>query len=499
MLKKLSVTSIALASALVVHAQKLTKLPEYKLSPVFTEHHMRFLAADELLGRRTGEQGNWVAARYIAEEFRSLGLKPANNGSYLQKVELETIIPPAAATVSTTEGVAQIGEDFVLMSGDGLKNPAAELVYLEYAWVDPEKGYDDYKGIDVKGKVIVASVGFPESKTPQQMFSAIQEKQKLAKERGALAIIEVFNSPMSWKTISNYFGRRSTRAKTSGDAGGNVTHLWISSNAAKILAKNKVTSVNLDIPAKKSEEVHTSNVAAILEGSDPKLKNEYIVLSAHYDHIGHGPSRGNVASGDTIFNGARDNAFGVVAMLTAAKSLSDLKPKRSVLFIAYTGEEMGMLGSRYYSEHPLVPLKECVFNLNCDGAGYNDLSRVTVIGLSRTDAKSEIVTAAAAFGLTAVDDPAPEQNLFDRSDNVSLAAKGIPSPNYAPGMTAFDDAINKYYHQSADNPDSVDFAYLLKYAQSYTYAARLIANRASAPSWVSGDKYEKAYQSLYGK
>ena len=206
-----------------------------------------------------------------------------------------------------------------------------------------------------------------------------------------------------------------------------------------------------------------------------------------------------MSAGDTIFNGARDNAFGTVAVLAAAESFTQLKPKRSILFIAYTAEEMGLLGSRHYAEHPLVPLNKTVFNMNCDGAGYNDVTKITVIGLDRTGVKNEFMKATKAFGLTAQDDPAPEQNLFDRSDNVSLAAKGIPAPTYSPGFNAFDAEINKYYHQAADNPDNIDHNYLLKYAQSYTYAARLIANRTQAPVWIKGDKYEQAYNKLFGK
>lgn len=165
--------------------------------------------------------------------------------------------------------------------------------------------------------------------------------------------------------------------------------------------------------------------------------------------------------------------------------------------IGYTGEEIGLLGSQYYVEHPLIPLKQCVFNLNCDGAGYDDTGLLTTIGLSRTDAKMELEQSAKAFGLKIIDDPAPEQNLFDRSDNVNFAAKGIPSPNFAPGMKAFGGEIMKYYHQTSDNPESVDFAYLHKYCQSYAYAARLIANRKDAPKWIAGDKYEKAWQTLF--
>jgi Zn-dependent M28 family amino/carboxypeptidase len=241
------------------------------------------------------------------------------------------------------------------------------------------------------------------------------------------------------------------------------------------------------------------NVLGVLEGSDPVLKNEYVVLTAHIDHVGTGKKGGRVTESDTIFNGARDNAFGTTAILSAVKAFTQKPAKRSILFIAYTGEEIGLLGSKYYAEHPLVPLKQCVYSLDCDGAGYNDTTKVTVIGLERTDAQPQIEAGAKAYGLTAISDPAPEQNLFDRSDNVNLAAKGIPSPDFAPGFTAFDAEINKFYHQVSDSPESVNYNYLLKFCQAYIYSARLIADRPTAPKWKTGDKYEKAFNDLYGK
>jgi hypothetical protein len=496
--KKLAVLSIGLLFSGASFAQKLQDLPEYKLPQSTTTKHMNILAADEMMGRKPGQQGNLMAGRYIAEQFRALSLKPANGDSYFQKVDLEVVTPPKDGAITTTEGKAEISKDFVLMSGSGIKGDY-DVVHLPYAWVDKTKGYDDYKDVDVKGKVIVTSVGFPDSDSPQQIFSSVTDKQKLAKERGAIAIIEVFNSPMPWTNVARFFGRKSTKLKTAASEGDEISHVWINSAAAKILVANKISKVNLEIGARKSNDLLSYNIAGILEGSDPKLKDEYLILSAHYDHVGFGAENGAVTPEDTIFNGARDNAFGTVAMLTAAESFAQLKPKRSILFIAYTAEEMGLLGSRFYAEHPLVPLNKTVFNMNCDGAGYNDITKIVVIGLDRTGAKTEFETATKAFGLTATDDPAPEQNLFDRSDNVSLAAKGVPAPTYSPGFSAFDAEINKYYHKNTDNPDNIDHAYLLKYAQSYIYAARLIANRTKAPEWITGDKYEAAYKALFGK
>jgi hypothetical protein len=479
-------------------AQKVQDLPEFKVSQTQTSKHMNILAADEMMGRKPGQPGGMMAARYIAEQFRALGLKPANGDSYFQAVPLETSTPPTVGTITTSEGSAKIGTDFVLMQGGALKGEY-ETVHLPYAWIDKDKGYDDYKNIDVKGKVIITSVGVPDNDAPNQLFASVDDKQKLAKEKGAIAIIEVFNSPRPWTMVTRFFGRPSTRLKTAESSGGEIPHLWISSTAAKILVANKISKVNVEVGARQSKDIPTYNVAGILEGSDPKLKSEYLILSAHYDHVGAGAASGQITAQDSIFNGARDNAFGTVAVLTAAESFSKVKPKRSIIFVAYTAEEMGLLGSRYYAENPLVPLNKTVFNMNCDGAGYNDMSRITIIGLDRTGVKEEFNTATKAFGLTAHDDPAPEQNLFDRSDNVSLAAKGVPAPTYSPGFNAFDAEINKYYHQAADNPDNIDHGYLLKYAQSYTYAARLIANRAQAPAWISGDKYEAPYKKLYGK
>ena len=207
---------------------------------------------------------------------------------------------------------------------------------------------------------------------------------------------------------------------------------------------------------------------------------------------------GNFTEADSIFNGTRDNAFGTANILVAARALAEVRPKRSILVLGFTGEEMGLLGSKYYAEHPVVPLEKCVFNLNNDGAGYNDTTLVTTFGGVRTGALKELQTAAAAFGLKVNEDPAPEQNLFDRSDNVSFAAKGIPSPTWSPGFTAFDDRIFKYYHQVTDNPNTISYTYLKRFCQAYAHAARLIANNPARPQWTKGDKYEAAGQQLYG-
>jgi len=164
-----------------------------------------------------------------------------------------------------------------------------------------------------------------------------------------------------------------------------------------------------------------------------------------------------------------------------------------------TAEEVGLLGSQYYANHPLLPLNKCIFNINSDGAGYNDTTIVAVMGLDRTGAKAEMETASKAFGLGIFADPSPEQGLFDRSDNVSFAKKGIPAPTFTPGFREFNGEIMKNYHQVSDNPETIDFNYLLKFSQAFTYAARLIADMPKAPQWIAGDKYEEAAKKLYVK
>lgn len=241
------------------------------------------------------------------------------------------------------------------------------------------------------------------------------------------------------------------------------------------------------------------NVIGVVRGADPVLRDEYVLLTAHFDHLGTRPNT-TEASVDSIYNGARDNAMGTVAVLAAARAFAEAPPRRSILFLTPTAEEMGLIGSRYFAEHPLVPLRQIVFNLNVDTGGYSDTSAVTVIGLNRTSAEPLIERGAAAFGLDAILDPAPEQNLFDRSDNVNFAARGIPAPTFSPGFRAFSDpGVANYYHQVTDEVDDFDFAYLLRFAQAYVRTARLIADNPEKPQWAPGDKYEEAGRTLYGE
>jgi len=240
------------------------------------------------------------------------------------------------------------------------------------------------------------------------------------------------------------------------------------------------------------------NVIGVLRGRDPVLKDEWLALTAHFDHIGAGRDLPGATPEDSIFNGARDNGMGVTALLAAATTLSANPPARSVVFIGFTGEEAGLLGRSYYVQHPAVPLRNTVFVLNNDGAGYTDTSIVTVLGLDRTTANPEIESGCRQFGLEAFAGGPDLQMFFNASDNRNFAEKGIPAPTFCPGVRTFGEEILKYYHRPADEADEgFDFAYLQRFCEAYALAARLIANRTERPAWTPGDKFEKAAVELY--
>lgn len=478
-----------------------SSLPEMSIERSFMERHIRFLSSDALMGRMTGEPGNHVAARYIAEEFRAYGLKPVPGAEndYFQPVPLMRVGAMGNGSLSWKGGSYSMEKDLIMASpvaGD----LNAETVYASYGWVDEKEGYNDYEGLDVKGKIVVVNVGQPYSQNINSLWTNRSKKAEWASERGAVALLELYKMPLPWNRIYGFASRK--RVETgSGEANSpSIPHLWVN-DAENILAPlvsgDKGINIVITNEAQEIDPIDTYNVIGMIPGTDPELKKEYLLLTAHYDHVGTGRASADQPN-DTIYNGARDNAFGVAAIMTAAKALAQKAPARSILVMAYTGEEMGLLGSRYYAESPLIPLEQTIFNLNSDGAGYADTSLVVVMGPDRVGAGDEFRKASKYFNLELISNPAPEQNLFDRSDNVSLAAKGVPAPTFSGGFKAFDQSILRHYHQPSDEAESLNFNYVKTFCQAFTYAARLIADKDERPFWVEGDKYEEVGKSLYG-
>ncbi len=488
-----------LLSSITLYSQSEKEKVESTITKNKIEGHIYFLADDLLKGRETGTPENKIAASYLANTLRGYGVKPvtqnvmkgSNTESYFQEVKLNNI-SPIKRLLLAIDG-KEIKKKVVL-------NPnkmefTGEAIYLGYGLES------DYKGKNVSEKIVIVRSGAPNVTDARAAFGLVEQKEQLAKQNNAVAVIELVDTnEKMWGFIDHNFNRDRMEiadGKDIKDDKKDVAYLWVldeNNIQAKSLESKENLSVKLMMEGQEKKTVISQNVIGMIEGSDPQLKNEFIIYSAHYDHVGMGnPDE----TGDEIYNGARDNAVGTTTVLSMAENIAKYPTKRSALFILFTGEEKGLLGSQYYVENPLIPLNKMVYCFNSDNAGYNDTSVISVIGLPRTTASSNIKDAATAFGLKAIDDAAPEQNLFDRSDNVSFAKKGIPAPTFSLGFTSFDGDVTKYYHQAGDEANTLDYDYLLKFFQSYVFAGRLIANDPITPIWTTNDKYEAAGKSLY--
>ncbi|MBB4077508.1 hypothetical protein GGR28_000109 [Lewinella aquimaris] len=476
-------------------------LPEFRFDKLVLGGEMYFLASDYLAGRRTGSPGNEIAAEYIAAQLRAFGYEPINteDSSYFQTVPLRKVQPPTSAEVKIGDHSFVHGGEMLIVRGPEA-DVRGQVVFANYGWVDEATGHNDYEDLDVKGKIVITRPGLPGDQGQQAIFQGVSEKAEMAASAGAVGIFEIYALPYPWQGFKGFLGGE-RMSVDDGKPAATIPYGFIKFEDAFVsdLQANKDGMPGeLTSSGMQTSDMGSRNVGGILRGSDPTVADEYMIMTAHFDHVGVGAQGGGFYSeADSIFNGARDNAFGTISLLAAARAFAENPPRRSIIILAVTGEELGLLGSKYYADNPLVPLEQTVFNFNTDGAGYNDTSAISVIGMGRTGIDEQIERAAAAFGASVISNPAPEQGLFDRSDNVSFAAKGIPALNFAPGMTDFDDAIFKYYHQVTDNPETIDLEYLKRYCQIYTLAARLIANRDELPFWKEGDKYEEVGKSLY--
>lgn len=502
-MKKITLTALLLLSALTtMFAQDGIDrtLPEFSIFELEVAGQMHFLASDFLQGRRTGSNGNVIAAQYIAAQLRAYGYAPINDGSFFQTVPLAQTSSPASGMLKAGDFSFTQGNDLLIMQGPEAM-AETEVVFANYGWVDEETGHNDYADLNVKGKIVITRPGTPGDATQRGVFRGVRAKAAMAAEQGAVGIFELYLLPFPWQSFKGYFGGERMGLDSGG--GTPIPYGFIKAGddfLPAVKAKKKGLKGSMSSSGIQKTLIESMNVGGILEGSDPELKDEYMIMTAHFDHVGVGKQGGGAfTEQDSIFNGARDNAFGTISLLQAAKAFAAKPTRRSIIILAVTGEEMGLLGSKYYSENPLVPLDKTIFNFNTDGGGYNDTGAISLIGANRTGIDPQVDAAASAFDLKVISDPAPEQGLYDRSDNVSFSAKGIPSLSFSPGMTDFDDTIMKYYHQVTDNPETIDMNYLKLYCQSFTLAARMIANRDTRPYWAAGDKYEEMGNKLYNK
>lgn len=490
------VLSLSLVISVAAFSQKKNAGPASATSAINqtvtlreTEAHLRFLASDRLRGRDTGSPELEIAADYIAAEFQRWGVKPVPGAQgYFQPVPLERTAYATVVDVTIGDVTLKNKEDVVLLAG-GSAQWTGDFVFSGFATAE------ELKNANVAGKVVLAYLGAPGMSDVMDMFAESEEKANRIAALKGVALIEIVNAPgVPWPALVNFF----TRSKVGFAKEKDMPRMWMKNTeaaAVKSLIETKNAKGKLTIEQPAGKPLPGKNVLGWIEGTDPKLKNEFVALTAHYDHVGIGRKVNN----DSIYNGTRDNAIGTAAVLQAARYFAIYPQKRSVLVMTVTAEEKGLLGSRWYADHPVLPLEKIVFNLNCDQAGYNDTTRITLVDFNRTTADEILKSSVAAYGLKLEGDPVPEQNLFERSDNFNFAAKGVPAVMFTLGLTSFDGEVNKFYHQPTDEVNSISLTYTNRYIRSYIFSAYQLLNIPVVPFWKPGDKYEAAGKKLFGR
>jgi len=464
--------------------------PEASLRRADLEAHLRFLASDELRGRAPGTPGIDAAARYIAEQFRRFGVTPVpGQADYYQRFALTRLTPVREQSVIALDDEVFAG---VLLAG-GRTFATHEGVYVEYG-ASPS----DYAGRDVRGKIVVTRVGAEGQNAPRALVELAARKRRIADSLGAVALLEVYDAPAPWAATAGRF----SRPRMELNYAPSIPHLWMQDRDGRFLPQLAATGthprVRLETEGLAVTTLPVQNVIGYIQGSDLRLRAEVVALSAHHDHLSAG-MRGDATPADSIFNGARDNGTGTVALLAAAEALAQQPPKRSILLLSFTAEEMGLVGARYFADHPTVALDRIVYDLNVDTGGISDTTVVSLVGAGRTTATPLVERAMQAFGLRLYQS-AEIEPLFNASDNAPLAAKGIPAPTFSPGFRSLrDPLVARYYHRAADHADaSYPFGYLLRFSQAYARAARLIADAPVRPRWTTGDAFESTARALYG-
>jgi Zn-dependent M28 family amino/carboxypeptidase len=509
---------------------------------------IRTLSSDEFEGRAPGTHGEELSINYVADQFKKAGLEPGNtDGTYFQNVPLVGINASKDRDLvfKTAAGDLKLkfGDDYVAWSERVRPEASIDsgLVFVGYGVVAPEYKWDDYKDVDVRGKVIVMLVNDPPVPDPHnpaeldpKMFGGKAMtyygrwtyKYEIAAEKGAagaLIIHETGPAGYPWDVVRGSWSVEQFNLESKDDNMSKVAiEGWITNDRARELfqaagknldelkraaVRHDFRPVDLGARAQltlenKIRRIQSHNVAGKLTGSDPALKNEYVVYTAHWDHLGVGIPN---AKGDKIYNGAQDNASGTAGLIQIARAFKALPkpPRRSILFLAVTAEEKGLLGSRYYAENPIYPLARTLADINMDVLNvYGPTRDITVIGLGNSTLDDVLRKAAAARGRTLRPDPRPEVGSFYRSDHFNFAKQGVPALNTEAGIEYVgrpaDWGLKKHeeytandYHKPSDEikPDwnlagAVDDLRLLA-TVGYN-----VANSDKYPEWAPGTEFK---------
>ncbi len=519
-------------SALLALAAGTSAQADLQFSAAAFRSHVAFLADDLLLGRRTGSPGHEIAARYIAAQFTALGLTPGGDkGSYLQRFGLaETAASaPGSVTISGPNGSRTWadGSDVVLRRDPAHPNPdvAAPLVFVGYGIDDPAHGHDDYRGLDVRGKIVVAFANFPPDAPSEAGAYYAAEKRTTAGKHGAVGIIQIYPRGVAklrpWAMIQRNAsfaavswleadGRPHDEAglTVSGYAHGEAAEALFEGAPQRLQAlldaadKGSVKGFELKTRAHlvdhtETKQISSANVIGILPGSDPKLAAEYIVLSAHSDHIGVTPPRSDdKPDTDRINNGALDNAAGIATMIEVARAATQDRdrPRRSLIFLASTGEEEGLLGADYYARHPGVSIASIVGDVDLDMPLLTyRFTDVNAFGAEHSTIGPTVAASGKPMGIALSPDPEPQQVVFVRSDHYMFVRQGVPAVFLATGIAgegkaAWADFTANHYHQPSD-----DLTLPILWDQGARFAeinyriTRAMADGEKRPMWFKSD------------
>ena len=530
---------MAKSIGLAVLAVLLILAQEGGLSAERIREHTKFLSSDLMEGRGVGARGGQLATEYIASQLALAGAKPAgDNGTYFQNVPLVGVETQPNSTLGAAvwgKGVDfRFGDDFVGVNGTQRPDARfeAETVFVGHGITAPEFHWDDFKGVNVTGKVLVLFTNEPPSNDPKFFdgraltyygrWTYKYEEALRHGARGAIIIHTTSTASYGWDVVRSSWGREAPYVKVGANDKALSLEGWISREAGeKLLAlagktvdellaasqKPDFKPIELGIQVRahlvsRIRDLDTRNVAAIVPGSDPKLKDEAVIYSAHWDHLGIGTP----VDGDAIYNGAIDNATGCAILLEMARAWASLpqKPKRSALFLAVTAEEGGLKGSEYYAAHPLIPPAKTALDLNYDALyPWGRAKDVVITGADRTSVYPLAQQTAKRLNLAISPDATPEAGHYFRSDHFSFARVGIPAFSIGPatefagkpagfGLQAYQEYNSKHYHQPSDEFQADwDFTALEQAAVYGFLLGRDVANQDKLPDWRPGDQFHR--------
>ena len=510
---------IALTGAATAQQQT----PEF--SPERVKAHVAFLSDDLLQGRDSGEPGYDIAALYVATRFAALGLQPAVNGSWYQQVPFQESSLQGTPTLTIGGTSFANGENVLIgpSATEASQSMTAPVVFAGYGLDAPSEGFDDYAGLDVKGKVVAVLSGYPKG-APSELGAHLgREKARMAAERGAIGIVNILTptalETRPWERRAAYAGEPSidwvgTDGRPYDAAPGIRFSASLNRPAAEALfagAPRPLEAVFAEaareggkpmgfalarpvtIERRSTTRKFTSpNVIGMIPGSDPAVADEVVMLTAHLDHEGVNEER----EGDKIYNGAMDNAAGIATMIEAARAFADsgTRPRRTMMFAAVTAEEDGLLGSQYLAKHPVAPGKRLVGVVNLDmPVLLYDFSDMIAFGAEHSTLGPIVERATESAGVTLSPDPMPEQGIFTRSDHYRFVQEGVPAVMLMTGFAnggekIWGDFFATHYHQPSDEIDlPFNWEAAAKFARINYLIAREIANAPEAPRWYAKD------------